>query len=684
MITGAITKNKELWLQTLYYNIGKQNTNFSICHTYKKDGEIKYSKWVNYLDADETTKQKANQRGQLKNEIIFDVDQGDYEGLIQQLKTDGVFFSAYKTKGNRARHIHTYWDGLASLEDSKRKEFRAFLLNKYNCDLMLSADTHLIAIENCEHWKTGEIKERYTQNEGINNIDRFMKEMHELQVTSKECKECKECKNNKYIDVAGGVLLDDSLVYEPIDFYRYLYKKGGKKGIATANKSPTNKYEWFIDIDGEIYLFNKKPIGKTIYLVPDDDSINEWIEGIYPEYTGEELKKELIGYFKITLDLTNPNHYYNPLAIVLQSWLKPALNSFFYIGFEGKFGGGKTIALEGMTPVSYHGYLVGDITQSGVARITDNGKLTLYVDELDVESGSKDNETYKIYRQGYRKGTPFVRLRERTYEPESFDISGTKGFTFAKDIEKALKQRTLITRMRKTKDARLPIVNMYIRDLGSKIGKKLFFYYMDHIDGILHSLPSLHSLPVTSTKELDIDKARESMYTELTKSFTKQDLDFLSRYYGRNTELAYNIVLISKAYNINLIAEMQDNFDEKEESDAIADDNHLLTILKEELIETYNDFKLKPGFRLDKGKNKGFFYYPKILIYEDFRKKLKDKELFTVGQDKFNELLKEINFLDTQNIQRQYCSDKNRVCLIFDDIILKSLDLNETKTEQVL
>ena len=75
--------NKKSWLDHLYYDVGRQLTNFRVCHTYKNDGEQKFSKWTRYLDAQATNKiEKADQRELLKNEVVLDLDKGDYKKFI--------------------------------------------------------------------------------------------------------------------------------------------------------------------------------------------------------------------------------------------------------------------------------------------------------------------------------------------------------------------------------------------------------------------------------------------------------------------------------------------------------------------------------------------------------------------------------------------------------------------------
>ena len=165
--------NKIGWLSELYYEIGKQQTNFRLTHTYKKEGATLFTKWVKYLDAQSNDKiiNAADQREQLKNEIIFDKDKGNFEELIKTLREDGIKFYAYSTEEGRARQIHTYWEGLSILKKNEREEVRRLLIKKYDCDLAFRIDAHVIPIEFENHWKTGKIKNLIDKEEGINNAE---------------------------------------------------------------------------------------------------------------------------------------------------------------------------------------------------------------------------------------------------------------------------------------------------------------------------------------------------------------------------------------------------------------------------------------------------------------------------------------------------------------------------------
>jgi hypothetical protein len=153
--------NKKEWLDYLYYMLGKQACNFRLCYTWQDNrGDAHFTKWIPYLDAQEDDNfiRKCNQREQLLNEVILDLDDGDFYALIERLKKDNVKFYAYQTKSGRARHIHTYWYELPSMSKYLREKVREKILTKYGCDLAFKIDSHMIPLENSPHWKTGEIK----------------------------------------------------------------------------------------------------------------------------------------------------------------------------------------------------------------------------------------------------------------------------------------------------------------------------------------------------------------------------------------------------------------------------------------------------------------------------------------------------------------------------------------------
>jgi len=254
--------DKATYLTKLYYDVGRQQTDFRVTSTFEKDGETLFNKWNKYLDvqADENKLNKITHREQLKNEIVFDLDEGkekEYLELIERLKKDNIKFYAYATKGFRARHIHTFWKGLANLSKTKREKIRERILGDFGCDISLKNDAHVIALENFKHYKTGEIIKLLDKVEGINNITPYV---NILEAEERERKESK-------ISLIG--LRIDNFLQNVEQFYETQPFFYDKSGIFWFWNNQLNKYELVDDVDLMIELekqldFNGQTINSSI------------------------------------------------------------------------------------------------------------------------------------------------------------------------------------------------------------------------------------------------------------------------------------------------------------------------------------------------------------------------------------------------------------------------------------
>lgn len=165
MRRSTVITEKKIWLDKLYYKIGRQWTDFSLTYTIKKKDNIYFNKWRTYLDAqaDDVFIKKCNQRTLLKNEVVLEYD-GDWNGylnVITALKQLNAELYAYSTEDKRAKHIHLFFGiDFAMLKRNEREAYRMALIDKYNCDPALKSERHMIALENCPHWKTGKIKRK--------------------------------------------------------------------------------------------------------------------------------------------------------------------------------------------------------------------------------------------------------------------------------------------------------------------------------------------------------------------------------------------------------------------------------------------------------------------------------------------------------------------------------------------
>lgn len=522
--------------------------------------------------------------------------------------------------------------------------------------------------------KERELKEKEKE---LNVLAKAITDSKTITVKSKNSKDSK-----KMLDSRGGILLPLKLIYEPLGNDFYCFNKNGKKGVQKAMYDKDIK-KHFIVIDEEYYYFKDKPLKQVLFQVPDDDLLEKWKKDETPKFSNKEIFEKVLNFFKVCIDTVEEYHLLNPALAVLQSWRQPILNQVFYVGFEAKWGGGKTKALEGFSSIAYHGYLLSDTSQSAMVRALEQQGLTIAVDELDVIGNTKgrDSDLYKSFRQGYRKGNYFLRVNPNNFsEFDKADGFGTKAFTFVNDVEGALQQRSLVTSLRPTNDKRLAIIDMYIKDFGKNLFEKIFCWHMDSVES-LPFLPSLPYLPHTLTGDVDVNKIRQNLYEQIVKDFSKDQRTFLEKFTGRNSELSYNVVLLSKIFEIDILDRIDKCMLEKEESDKGFNDNVLMDILKKTLVDLYD--RQSHNYRLEKGCFKGFFYYPKNFVQEQYRSELKSKDYHMVSSSKFKALLKEVGFLMNVNIKRQKFESTNPSCLIYDNPVLKELGL-ESVEERII
>ena len=162
------TKQIDTWLDFLYYEIGKQVTDFYL-QQQEKDGfmskrrkysEIGFEKNRYWLP-------KVNARTIMINEVVLDIDpmkdesEEDFKERIQKVQKDvmvekpdywGIFNS------NHGIHIHQWFNRMFYWNVEKRKQFRLFCCKKYGADLQKISENVCIALGFARHWKSNKIK----------------------------------------------------------------------------------------------------------------------------------------------------------------------------------------------------------------------------------------------------------------------------------------------------------------------------------------------------------------------------------------------------------------------------------------------------------------------------------------------------------------------------------------------
>ena len=158
--------DKKGWLDKLFYEIGKQNHDFEVtCLSLDKPKP----KWRKYLDAqaDEKFIEIVNNRTIFPFEVVIDLeDPSKYEIILKRIKKDFRFYSSYRT-GSRGYHTHLFFDRELSQDE------KLSIINMYEGDKQKASKRTMIALENCPHWKTGNLKELVEENFGYNSADDF-------------------------------------------------------------------------------------------------------------------------------------------------------------------------------------------------------------------------------------------------------------------------------------------------------------------------------------------------------------------------------------------------------------------------------------------------------------------------------------------------------------------------------
>lgn len=495
----------------------------------------------------------------------------------------------------------------------------------------------------------------------------------------------------KYIHPAGGVYGD--LVIEPIGYGRYIYNFCRHRGITSVEYVTKNKGNkdskgnrakeqnvYFVKInDYPVHFVNNKPLPQRLaFATPKLESVQRWIINEHVKPSAKELFERVRNALTLLYDLENKNAYTTHALGIFSSWVAELLNSVWYQGFDAKPGSGKTSYLEGFALLCRHGYLVGDPSVAMVARICDQQKLSIFIDEIDEHP-----ELISLLRQGYRKGSPYTRLNTKTFVNEQFDVYGFKGYSFQSNTEKALKSRTIIDTLRPSSDDTLPILNTFKEPILRPLYEDLLFWYMDNASDLVALVVPVVLVPVVP--EGGVEQQREHIYNEILDQlgFTIAETEAMRRLVGRNLELIFTALLVSKVLDIPIQEELRITFEEKQASENVFKENYYLELLQEKLQELYIDRSEALSYmsKASKGKYEGCYYVPRKFVYETFNAELQKKFLPTIATTKFFEYLKEFDFIDGDNISRQRVGNNIVDCLMFDKKSVAKINSNVVKQE---
>ena len=485
----------------------------------------------------------------------------------------------------------------------------------------------------------------------------------------------------------GGGIINNLLVYEPLGRRRYLVHTIKNKNIlsvASPHKEKKTKkiLFWILEIENKYYRFIDNPLNKLVFQTPSNESVQKYVNNNYKVLSSNKIYKKLKIILKVYTDTSLEIDYNILVLIILLSWIAPHLQTIFYLFIIARFGSGKTAILETLRDLCRHGFMAGNCSSAVIGRLVDQQKLTLMFDEFDVKTKQNakggDSEETMITRQGQRKGNFYVRWNSKKNEPDIADPYGVKVFTLHSSVEKALSTRGLPLQLTVSKDRRIPIINIFKSEGLKPVFEDLFFWY---VDNILVSQVSEVSNVSHISYEGEVDKIREDLYKNATKFLTKTDLLLFKDLFGRNIEIGFIALLISKIYDINIVKDLKETFEYKQELEDDDSENIILQTIRAELSNQYANNKNINGYVKE-----GIVIAEVQKIHDKVKNRMSQMDMIPIGRQAFHSYMREAGCIDRVNYKKtkipseiSESNTKSVTCVWFDDTLLKFIGEDKEK-----
>lgn len=487
------------------------------------------------------------------------------------------------------------------------------------------------------------------------------------------------------------------LLVERVEGNWFLYNLAGKIGLAELRFEPVEdhpkKKRAFVMIEGERY----DPEGPRLwdvtrfYPVPSRAKISAFLAGGLLVRPLPDILNDISTRVRSLFEFSQERDVLLWLLFITQSYLKPILANFFFMGVDATKGGGKTTLLEVMSYLSRHGFVGGDVSAASLPRLVEELDLSLFLDELDQRLGKGEEDSVSIIRKGQRRGNPYVRLNKFSMVPEQFDVAGTHAFSYRSELEDAFMSRSISTHTTVSQDPALPVINIYKHEVLEDLRDELFFWYIRELPTLAQGLSA-----VTDRLKLAVQKytavagcsdvagcrsvsrhthLRRTLYDTILREFTEEELHALDSLTGRNIELAFLLLQLSRLTGLNLHSVVGETLQEQQKDD-ISSDHILREEIRDFLANKYDG--LTGLWVLKDGENSGRKYYPKSMIYREFNQDQKTRDAGAIGSKKFTGLLRDLGFVQGESITSQRPPGLTpRPCLIFTQTVLKGIGREE-------
>jgi len=468
MITG------KAHLDNLFYEIGKQSFDFKVAQSYKaKDGSLKWSKWIQYIKAQEDQKfmEKVNNRQLLDVEVVIDLDLSDgetktdldkrFEKTLIELDKLELKYQAFFT-GSKGYHIHLFFQRLRNFSRKDRERFREYFIERFSGDLQKKTDNCMIALEFVEHWKkTGNPKELIKSVEGDNDTKQWIEEINQ-----KIDDQNKEKQNSSFVldekdlpqsvDHALGFIKIDgvNLRYYGAKLTEEIYKE--KKGVQSKTFQKVNA---LILEDGRIISKYSKPDDLNFVFESEMGikynrwsltSINQFIKGKAPKVSIKSVFEQFKESYDQSMVFEYPEIYELNSLWDLCTYFSDLLDKFPIIKHEGMSGTAKSKGMKISANQSFNGKKFLCPTPANFFRYRHNNKATLYIEEAErlfddaKKKSSADSELVEYLNGSYEKGNTVPRQdKDNINITLEFDPAGFTRIGSIKPLMGALESRSI-------------------------------------------------------------------------------------------------------------------------------------------------------------------------------------------------------------------------------------------------
>ncbi len=514
-------------------------------------------------------------------------------------------------------------------------------------------------------------------------LNRFKKRVEEAKKTKKTTKKDKNVnvKENTatpilptttyYIKSWGYYNKNKNIIIEQITPNIFIFNNNGIIGLVETEEA----LDWVgnkqvvvgkkIIIDGIEYRFGKR-IYKAYhyYNVPSIRKCEDFIKGKFKPRDYREIQKDIKKVLSAMFDFSNETDIEVSNISISQSWIKPLLDNFFFYGIDATKGGGKTTLGEIVYFLMRHGFVGGNISSPALVRLTNELDLNIFIDEID--QNRNDDDLMSVLRKGQRRGNPYVRCEGRDNHPVAYDIAGCHGFSFRSEIEDAFGDRSLRVHTTKSMDSMLPIINTYKQEVLRELADELFLSFIANIH-VVGSSRKKGCSRVFNTYNI----SRKNIYNVLTSDLNTDEKSYLTKVFGRDNELSYLCLQTSKILGLNMIESIKKIIEKKKQDVEISGSFYL-----EELKEfVYKEHKKLFTKILKEGNHAGFYFYPKNRLYAEYIKHLKEMNVLSIGTKKFSSMLRDLGFVEGDNLTSQRFENNPQPCLVFNPPILDKMSL---------